>query len=189
MIATGESIKAFGLANSGKIPFTYSEYKSQIPYSAYEVYTRCQQGGKDLLFSTSVYSDEVLSPLLLRMTSLPLELRLATQAIYLTTYALYIDLLTHQREGCPISYTKTDIRDFIHNIDWLYNQVSCEEDITRHISFLDVLMLLMRSVAFCKEYDSIFDGVVKEGEYITTNRCMPGYKPPKTVLTTRGGLV
>lgn len=187
LLVAGETIKAYGLQNSGKIPFTYTDYKANIPYTAFEVYSRLAQGGKDLLFHTGVYSEEVLSPLLLRMSALPLELKLATQSVYVTAYTLYIDLLTHLREGCPISFTKTDIKDFIYNMDWLYNQVSCLNNVSSHIEFLDVLNLLMRSVAFCKEYDSIFNGVTQEDGYITSNRCLPGYTPPKTILTTKGG--
>lgn len=187
ILISGETIKAFGVENSGKIPFTYSDYNPNIPHSAFEIYSRLSQGGKDLLFSTPTYRDEVLSPLLLRMSTLPLELRLATQALYLCIYTLYIDLLTHQREGCPISLTRTDIQGILHNVDWLHNQVSCIGNIGSHIPFMEVLDVAIRNISFIKEYDSIFEGVQKEGEYITTNRCMPGYNPPKVIVSSSGG--
>lgn len=183
---SGETIKAFGLNNSSKIPFTYTDFIPSISYPAYEVYTRLLQGGKDLLFDVKNYKNEVLSPLLIRMNTLPLELKLATQMSYLSIYALYIDLLTHMRVGCPISLTESDIKDILHNLDWLYNQVSCLDNFSRHINYMDTLMLAIRSVSFCREYDVLFTGNIKDTEgYITSNRCMPGYKAPQTILVDR----
>ncbi len=182
IMSSGETIKAYGLENSGKMPFLYTDYIVRIPYSTYEVYSRLQQGGKDLVLQSDLYSGEIVSPLLIEMDVLPWELKLATQALYVETYTMYIDLLTFTRGGCPISYTRMDVEDFLHNIDWLCNQISCLEGVSSYIPIMDTLSLLRRSIAFCKEYTAIFTGTSEDNSYITSNRCMPGYTPPKTIV-------